>query len=101
MGAFVAKSEITMSPQLVVSVKDLVFGLTDGAGCFTMMGVWPFEVAVLHPGTVKGRSAACTGVIVNASVVLSATAHTVRFEIFSFITFLFPFNRSRWFAGDI
>ena len=70
-------------------------------GCFTLMGVWPFEVAVLHPGTVKGRSAACTGVIINASVVLSATAHTARFEIFSFITFLFPFNRSRWFAGDI
>jgi hypothetical protein len=99
IGACEPNSEITISPQFVVSVKVLASDLAATVGCFTVAGVCPLAVLLAHPGTEVGRVAACAGVRESrpsAQVVNSAIA-----VVLFIIEFLFPFNRARWLTCDI
>jgi hypothetical protein len=90
-----------MSPQFVFRVSDFVVGFAVAAGCLTFTGTFPLAVAVLHPGTVTGRSAAREGSAVNEVVAISAKATVTTFAVLNIIEFLFPFNRSRRLTSDI
>jgi len=74
-----------MSPQFVLRVRDLVFGFADAAGCLTVLGVELFDVGVLQPGTVTGRSAACTDVVISVVDAISASAIVAIFAVLNII----------------
>jgi hypothetical protein len=86
---------------LVLKVRVLALGFAVAAGCFTFKGVELFDVGVLQPGTVTGRSAPCAVVVVSVVDAINASAIVATFAVLNIIEFLFPFNRSRRLTSDI
>ena len=87
-----------MTPQFVVIVIVFANFLSTVFGCFTVAGVCAFDVGVVQPATGVGRSAAVAEIEVNEVMAITRAQNE---EILFTVEFLFPLDRSGWFASHI